>query len=300
MANFGRALLGGVAGMAGAAGDVFEGQIKAKEYDRRQAILTKREDALMKLRNEFTLERDESQFGRQAKVRAEGREYAEGMRDESRAYKEGQLAEEREYAAGKKASDWEAKQEELDYRHKQDLEMQEARNKGVAAPRSAKISTADKKLARSNALNGINSKLSIYDVYFSPEEKTYSLDIAGKSQKEIDSILTYIDSKGFQFNTSQPDSDTMVISLGEFDYDKYQESLSPEARSTYEKVDAAGGKQSTFDQLKAVLDQSRGRSLMNTEQGDFSLPRSQEDYSQNKYLLPRSQSIGAPRSNTTF
>lgn len=290
MGKFGRALAGGIAGMAGAAGEVFDDQSKAKEYDRRAAILAKRDKTLAVFRQGLTLERDKTLAAQQVDVRDESRAYAETS-EQSGKVLDGmplskrqltQLSDEdigrtlsmEDYKAGEKASAWEDEKTELDYRQAGNLELQQARNESRSIAKPDKISAADKKLAQANAKAGIESKLSSYDPFFNPTTKAYELNVAGKDKKELDAILTYIDSKGFQFNGSQPDEDTLVISLGEFNYDRYQKSLNPLTKPDYTEVDLnTKEKQSTFDQLKAALDQQNARSNMNDEQGNFRLKR---------------------------
>ncbi len=63
MGSFGRALAGGIAGMAGAAGEIYDDRIASTEYDRKQAILEKRDKTLASFRHGLNLERDENQAG---------------------------------------------------------------------------------------------------------------------------------------------------------------------------------------------------------------------------------------------
>ena len=69
MGNLGRALLGGIAGAAGAAGEVFDDRIEAKETDRKAAFLTKREEVLATFKQKLLLERDKSQSVQKGKDR---------------------------------------------------------------------------------------------------------------------------------------------------------------------------------------------------------------------------------------
>ncbi len=71
MGNFGRALLGGIAGAAGSAEEVFDSRITSKETQRKEAVITKRREMLTKLRNDYAVDRDTARYENQDRVRAE-------------------------------------------------------------------------------------------------------------------------------------------------------------------------------------------------------------------------------------
>jgi len=304
MSKFGRALAGGVAGMAGATGEVFDNQIKSKEFDRKSAIIEKRERTLASFRAELAAGQDEIQYGRKEKTRLAEQAYKEesgssgmvsslGMplskRDLSRQSDAavGKNLSIKDYAADERAVAWGEKQEELDYKQEDAIELQKVRNQGRSLAKPDKVSAADKKLAQSNARAGIESKLSSYDPFYDKVTKTYELNIVGKPEAEIKSILMYIDSKGFQVNANQPDKDILMLSLGEFNYDIYQASLDPDTTKKYEDV-----KKETvnkFDQLKAALAIKAPGSLMNDEQSNDGLKSSHSMAAPKQYPIDNTQ-----------
>ena len=105
MGKFERALLGGVAGVAGAAGEVYEDRAKAKEYDRKAAILDKREKTLAIFRHRLKLAQDKSRYDHEDNVREKDHIYAEKVRDEARAYEKGLKTGDRVYEQGLKTGD---------------------------------------------------------------------------------------------------------------------------------------------------------------------------------------------------
>ena len=273
MGNFGRALAGGIAGAVKASGEVFDDQMKAQEYDRKSAILEKRDKTLATFRQGLMLERDKSQYAQQDLVRSGNRTYAESSEQSGMVNSMGMpmrkrdLAQQspqessgnvsvKDYKAKEKATDWTDEKKELDYKQKNAIELVQVRKQNQSFAKPDKISVAEKNYAQDNARKSIDIILASYMPIIDPLTKIPTINIEGIDQTELDSLKTYIKSKGFELSTLKTaDGKEMKIQIGGFDYDKYKKNLDstpkvkPDAKVKTDEEKAA----ERFDYLLSIL-----------------------------------------------
>ena len=276
MSKFGKALLGGIAGGAKASGEFFADRSKSKESQRKEAVIAKRQETLAKLQNEFAVTRDTTQAGR-TDTRVKKRNIREDVKlKESKAYTAGLLADEQKYKTETNAT--EAKQKQLDA-----LELQKQKNQGALDVASVKglakpDSPAVKEQARKNALTGIKSQIAGYSLMRSKDTGAYTLDLTNVKQDDVDALVKYGDSKGFQIKLDEIKGSPgmYIFSIGEFNYDSYKQSLTNPIK--YENAnDALFGMLKTDPSKKSVVlteESSKAlRSKVNNEQGNFETQR---------------------------
>lgn len=284
MGKFNRALAGGIAGMAGAAGELFDDQIKNKEFDRREMILEKRQKTLASFRNNLALERDQTQYDQQDLVRGEARSNKELDQPSGKTLdgmplsnlQLSQLSDEDvgrtvsggDYKEGERAKDFgekvELKQMGLDAQKEMSARTDarwDARYGGGKTPKP--LTPAQIKLAKENALNDIRATANALGGFYVKENnQIMDIEITEQNKAKIEEVKNLVRSKGFNPTFSDVDG-ILTINLGGFDPVKVSKAIAaPEAKPT-----------NTFDQLLEALNKQTGGSKMNAEQGNFTLPR---------------------------
>jgi len=243
MGKFGRALAAGIAGASGAAGEIFDDRIKNKEFDRREALLEKRQKTLASFRHGLTMERDASRDVVATGVRDENRDYTELarpsgqriggvsqskldmslMNDEDlktsgaiseQTYKDAEL--DKKYAR----QDEKARQRQLDA-----LALAEKRNERYGG-KEEKYTLSQQKYDEKKAGESIIAGITKYDPIATLDERGFTIDIPENSQKVFDQIKADIQAKGFSSDTVTLKDGQVKIYLTGFNPKVYKKNLS--------------------------------------------------------------------------
>ncbi len=258
MVNLERMFAGGVAGMAGAAGEVYSDKIKATEYDRKQQVMEKRDKTLASFRHGLNLERDKSQAGIAAGVRAETREYKEGER----------------------AKDFGEKKELLGMQlegQKEISKLTDARWAARYGEKADKPKTpAEQKMLKTQAINDIRAGADSLGGMYISDANVIEVPVTPENKQKIEGLKSLVERKGFNPTFSEAGG-FLTISLGGFDYKKAGQPLAKPIE----------GPKNTFDELQAALQRQTGRSKMNGERKPFQMANA-----------PLEEAITKPQNNS--
>ena len=293
MGKFGRALAGGIAGAAGAAGEVFDARMKDKIDMRKEKVLAKRQLFLQSEGHRLAGERDvtnrEARYGQEDIVRAENRAFVEGDKPSGQVHlgmplskqdlsrqsdlDKGKNLSVEAYADSERAKDYTEKKEFKELSIAGQIEVAEAQK---TVKDDKPLTAAEKKRIKQNATTDFYAKISSYEPTATLDEKGIAIDLIGKSEAEIAKIkadvIASVKSKGFDPSTVSIQGEELKIYLTGFNLDKYQAGLKTTGLAQPEKVNETDKtKKTTFDELFNVLNKNTPGSNVNGESVDDGL-----------------------------
>lgn len=295
MGKFGRALAGGIAGMAGAAEEVFDDKIKNKEYDRRDEILIKREKTLASFRHGLTMDRDQSRDAQASLVRDENRAYKEDDQQSGKmldgmpltkqqlsrlsdedlgrtisvgAYKEGEDA--RQFGEKKEIA-----QMGIDAQNARSAQTDARLENRYRTKATKPMTPAEIKVKKENAINDLKAGIGSLGGMYLKEDNLIEIPINEKNRAKVEAVKDLAKTKGFNPTASEVDG-FLTINLGSFDPARIGKSIAAPVVPIDKAEPGSSTAEENLANLRATLSKGNAptklvsshadRSKVNTEQ----------------------------------
>ena len=225
MVDIGRALIGGIAGAAGASKEIFEDRMQAANIEKKQKALEKRQQTLAKFSHGLAMQRDVAQAGR-----AEERE-------------------ERALAGRKEIA-------QMQIEGQKDIAQMRTDRQAKKLARTKPATPEEQRFMRTNAINDIRAAADTLGGLYLEDANVVEIPITPENRMRIQRIKSLVQQKGFNPQFSE-DENFLTISLGGFDYRKLGQ---PAASAAPRRKPS-----NAFDELREALQLQTGRSRMNTQ-----------------------------------